>query len=64
MDEVQRLVPRLRRAITQADWVARSGAYLDSDTSDLLPKLRMPALVLHPRNPSALSPASPGNSHP
>jgi pimeloyl-ACP methyl ester carboxylesterase/DNA-binding CsgD family transcriptional regulator len=56
MDEVQRLVPRLRRAITQADWVARSSAYLYSDTSDLLPTLRIPALVLHPRKPSALSP--------
>jgi DNA-binding CsgD family transcriptional regulator/pimeloyl-ACP methyl ester carboxylesterase len=55
MEEVQRLVPRLRRAITQADWVARSGAYLDSDTSDILPGIEIPALVLHPRNPSALS---------
>jgi DNA-binding CsgD family transcriptional regulator len=55
MEEVQQLVPRLRRSMTQADWLVRSSAYLESDTSAILPDIHIPTLVLHPRNPTALS---------
>jgi pimeloyl-ACP methyl ester carboxylesterase/DNA-binding CsgD family transcriptional regulator len=55
MEEVERLVPRLRRSMTQADWVARSSAYLESDTAGILPEIDTPALVLHPRSPTALA---------
>ena len=55
MEEVQRIFPRLQRSITQHDWLARSKAYLESDTSSFLPDLRIPVLVLHPRDPTAIT---------
>jgi DNA-binding NarL/FixJ family response regulator len=43
-------IQSLRSQVSQADWLKRARAILDSDVSDLLPRLEMPVLVLHPKH--------------
>jgi DNA-binding CsgD family transcriptional regulator len=40
---------RLQQATTQQDWLARHHAMFESDVTELLPNVRVPVLVIHPR---------------
>ena len=48
-------VQRLEQSTTQADHLIRARVQLESDVTDLLPKLEVPTLVLHPRNSHKVS---------
>ena len=50
LDEEDRFVEHLQRATTQSDWIATMRIYANSSVKELLPRLTMPVLVLHPRD--------------
>ncbi len=50
--DLSKAVQRLEQSTTQADHLIRSRVLLESDVTDLLPKLKVPTLVLPPRNPA------------
>jgi len=47
--DVQETLARLNETVTQADFLVRWRALRPSDLTNVLPRLRIPALVLHPR---------------
>jgi DNA-binding NarL/FixJ family response regulator len=53
--DVSDSLARLQQTVTQADHLALARAWNSSDVTDLLPQLRVPALVLHPRDNFSLS---------
>ena len=50
LDEEDRFVEHLQRATTQSDWISTMRVYANSSVKELLPRLTMPVLVLHPRD--------------
>src|SRR3972149_6123586 len=50
LDEEDRFVEHLQRATTQSDWISTMRVYATSSVKELLPRLTMPVLVLHPRD--------------
>jgi DNA-binding CsgD family transcriptional regulator/pimeloyl-ACP methyl ester carboxylesterase len=54
--QIEASVQRQKQTMTQADYLAFAAAEVDSNIADLLPKLRTPTLVLHPRQSLNLPP--------
>src|SRR6476659_6368773 len=49
-EERDRYVDYFRQTVTQADWQASAPLFATSDVADLLPELKIPTLVLYPRD--------------
>jgi pimeloyl-ACP methyl ester carboxylesterase len=53
---VPQAISRLRQTVNQADHLAHARAWMKSDVGEVLPSIKVPTLVLHPRDYFSLPP--------
>ena len=58
-EQIQQTRDRLDRCLTQEDWLRKVAVLLASDITDITPSLKMPTLVLYPREYQQLPPDEP-----